>query len=190
MIVRLLVLIAAGLASLLVGLVQVKASHPRKGPASADRSQPHRVQEDASVSVAGTGSAIAEDDGPIIQFTELISIPFGFDATLPLMDGGAAVLASGPGACTAGEEISIAITLTQSLGGASATGQWSGTCTGVDQGWKEPVTVASGPLFISGDAEACGHATTRDDGSVTDAMNWCDDVSLMWTVFLPVIQKP
>lgn len=127
-------------------------------------------------------------DGQIgIQATGRISIPFGIDPTLPLYDNGEEVLVNGHGGCTAGETVSVVITLTQTTG-ASAVGQTEETCTGVLQQWNLTATATATNLEPT-EAEACGLAVTRSDGIVTDTFDWCRDVAFASLhYYLPIIR--
>lgn len=172
--VRTVVVAVAGFVLLLVGLGQANA-----------------VEVGTSDGQEGV-RAESGGEGPVIQAPELISIPYGFDATLPLTADGSAVVASGFGACTDGEEITIAFTITLSTTtGAQATGVWNGDCTGELQTWTGEGTFATpSPNVTVGPAEACAFAETRDGDGVTDMQEWCDPVRLGEAVFLPVIQTP
>ncbi|MCA9876041.1 MAG: hypothetical protein KC441_20350 [Anaerolineales bacterium] len=128
-----------------------------------------------------------------IKSTYRISVPFGFNTPLPILNGGNEVLASGHGGCTAGEEVTVGITVTQpiSVSGAVATGEKVWTCNGETQMWQMTATaVTTTTVLVDGPAEACGLATTRADGSVTDTFDWCRDVDLV-TVnpqnYLPIV---
>ena len=171
------VVIAAAFALLLVGLSQ--ASAVEKGAAA---------HEEAAQTDPG-------DDGPGIQATELISIPYGFEIAQTLPGAIDPVVVSGIGACTAGEEITIFFTVTQSSTGATATGEWNGDCTGEVQTWTgEGALATPSPNFSGGLAEGCATAETRDGESVTDTQDWCDPLILtneeLATVFLPVALAP
>lgn len=170
---RALIIAAAAVALLLGGLSQADADENR-------------------MAAEGRTAQAVPGDGPVIQATERISIPYGFDPTLPLSNDGDSIVASGVGACTDGEDITIAFTVTQSTSGATATGAWNGDCTGELQTWTGEATLAtSSPTFTGGEAEACASAETRDTGSVTDTQDWCDPVVLTTeTVFVPVVRKP
>lgn len=174
LIVRLVVIVAAAFALLLVGLNQANAI--QEGPGSRSR----------------TALTEGGDGGPIVQATERISIPYGFHAVLPLLNGGTSVRVSGEGACTpAGEPISIAVTVTQSLSGASATDTWNGTCTGERQVWTKIVTVTSGPDFSGGAAHADAFATAPDVDGEPSTRKWDSDVFLARSqAFLPIATKP
>lgn len=171
---RTLLVAIAGFALLLVGLNQANAID--EGGSATSREE----QTDA-------------DNGETdIQAPELISIPYGFDATLPLTDEGASVVASGVGACTDGHEITIAFTITLSTTtGAQATGTWNGDCTGELQTWTgEGAFATPSPNVTVGRAEACAFAETRDADEVTATQSWCDPVIVGETVYLPVVLTP
>lgn len=174
LIVRVCVVACAGFALLFIGLNESRATEQRVH--------------------AGEQSALPQrsDDGPGIQATERISIPFGFDAGLAMMGDGAAIVAAGVGGCTDGEAITIAYTITQAASNATVTGLWNGQCSGQLQTWRNTATATPSPNFAVGPAEACAFAETRDgEDGVSDTQAWCDDVILTSpAAFLPVILKP
>jgi hypothetical protein len=174
LVIRTLVVTVAAFALLLVGLNQAQALE--KGVAAGEQS----AQTEAG------------DGGDDVRATERISIPYGFDSTLALSDTGDVVVASGVGACDAGQEITIAFTVTQSATGAMATGVWNGNCTGELQSWTKEGTLATpSPNFSGGEAEACAFAETFAGTTVTDDQDWCDDVFLASeNVFLPNVLNP
>lgn len=130
-----------------------------------------------------------EGDGPIVQVTERISIPFGFDGALRLANDGSIAAVSGQGACTAGDSITITFVVTQTSSGAIANGVWNGECTGQRQTWTQAPTATPSPNFDSGEAVAC--ATAQTLGDEPDTQEWCDPVFLApYTVYLPHIQNP
>ncbi len=127
---------------------------------------------------------------PAIRATHLISIPYGFQTPLPILDSGREVKASGHGGCTAGEQVTVAITITQSTSGAIATGENEHTCTGQLQTWSSVVTADTPSDFVDGAGEACGFATSRDGSDVTDTYKWCRDVvlaTLNEQIYLPMV---
>lgn len=162
-----------GIVLLFVGLRQVNAIEPGNGGG------------------AFTVRAETVDNGPIIQATERISIPFGFNPALPLMNNGALVTAVGQGGCTAGEAVTIVFTVTQPSTSESVNGVWNGVCTGERQTWRETPAATPLPSFSPGTAEACAYAETEGESGVSDTQTWCDDVILTphW-VYLPVVLKP
>jgi hypothetical protein len=128
-----------------------------------------------------------------IQPRLFISIPFGINPTLPVLDTGQEVMVSGHGGCTQDELVTVVLTVTQSTSGAVATGQKELTCTGEPQTWSAPVTAESTTSFATNPAEACGTATTYDGIYQTDTFDWCRDVDLIrmdHSDYLPMIVKP
>lgn len=123
-----------------------------------------------------------------IRSTRRISIPYGFDAMLPILPGGAELLASGHGACTADQQVTLAITVTQPSSSAQATAETQQLCSGQLQNWRVTVAPVGPYLFSEGAAEACGFATTRDAGNITDTYEWCRDVALV--VVTPRVYVP
>lgn len=102
-------------------------------------------------------------------------------------------MASGHGGCTAGEQFTVAVTITQYTSGAMATGETQGTCTGILQNWSSLATTVSTTSLAAGPAEACGFATTRENGYITDTYEWCLDMSLVsldQQLYLPTVLKP
>jgi len=169
-IVRTFIVAAAGFALLMLGLGQASAI-------------------DGGMAANQTG----QDNGRQgIRATERISIPYGFDLALPPTNDGNIITASGKGACTAGDDITIAFTVTQSSSEASASGIWNGTCTGDVQTWTKAVTTATpSPNFMIGEGEACAFAETHDGDSVTATQEWCDRILVATDIsFLPNIQRP
>ncbi|MGD2048721.1 MAG: hypothetical protein PVH03_04465 [Chloroflexota bacterium] len=152
---------------------------------------PHPVEPLESEADSDPVSVV--DRSPSIQATYRISIPYGFDTPLPVLADGREVVASGHGACTAGEQVTVAITVTQTTSGAVATGENQHTCTGQLQNWSSVVTVDTTSSLTAGPAEACGFATARDGMDITDTFEWCKDVDLIelnQRVHLPAIIKP
>ena len=176
------VLIAGAFIETALGKVQPESyNHP-------ERSISHPLPPSHLSSQQATGIAANNDaDGQIgIQATGRISIPFGIAPVLPLYDGGEKVLVSGHGGCTAGQTVSVVVTVTQTTG-ASAVGQTDEICTGVLQQWNLMATATAATNLEATEAEACGVAVTRSDGSITDTFDWCRDVALAWPHFLPLI---
>lgn len=121
-----------------------------------------------------------------------ISIPYGFDTPLPILNGGSEVIASGHGGCTDGQQVTVAITITQAASSAVATGEKVQNCNGMLQTWSAVTTATTSDLFVNGAAEACGFATTRDGTYITDTFNWCKDVNLVELneqTYLPIAIK-
>jgi hypothetical protein len=129
---------------------------------------------------------------PDIQATYRISIPYGIASPLPLSSDGQNVVVTGHGSCTAGEQVTVVVTVTQSTTGASGTGQVQQTCAGESQlqYWTAIVTADTSASFEAGSAHAFGLATTRSDGDVTDSFEWDRDLTLTdWFINLPLVTK-
>lgn len=142
-------------------------------------------------SEADAPAAVGEE--PVIRATRRISIPFGFDTPLPVLAGGRDVIASGHGGCTADQQVTVAVTLTQSTSGAVATGEWMNSCSGELQTWSLRVTAHTTSSFATAAAEACGLATAREGAYVTDTFDWCKDVDLIrldQRAYVPLILVP
>ncbi len=137
--------------------------------------------------IAGAALIAQPDVG--IQNTERISIPFGITHTLPLRDGGQAVVVIGHGSCTAGETVTLFVTVTHGATGATAMGQTTESCSGEEtlQVWSL-TAAASGPALEAGQAEVCGLAMSYAGDVQTDSYAWCrPDVTLAWLHYLPLI---
>jgi hypothetical protein len=154
-----------------------------------------RLRTSPAVSAAPARRAAPEAIGaygvprlPSIKASYRISIPFGFGTPLPILDQGQSVLTNGHGGCTAGEQVTVAVTVTQAATGAEATGGTQESCTGELQRWNAQVTLQSGGPFVAGEAQACGYAVTRDGDEVTDTYPWCRDITLGWPLNLPFLQ--
>jgi hypothetical protein len=148
-----------------------------------------RAQAPQPPDPADPGGAYGADGGTGIQATTRISIPFGFQTPLPALHAGRDVLASGHGGCTADELVTVVVTVTQSSSGAVATGEHQWTCTGELQTWSLLVAANTSASFSSAAGQACGLATTRSGGYVTDSFDWCKDVDLLrldQQLYLPV----
>jgi hypothetical protein len=125
---------------------------------------------------AGRTSMAAQGDEPsplAIRAPRRISIPFGIAPILPIVNEGRDVVVAGHGGCSAGEMVTIAISITQHGTGAVATGEIVEPCTGVEQQWQLTAAAIISPSFVAGPADACGTATTRLGDEITDAESWC-----------------
>lgn len=82
-------------------------------------------------------------------------------------------------ACTAGQQVSVRVTLTQ--GQAIGHGVGGGDCTGEAAEYPVRVTAQGAASFVPGDAQACGEAINRDRGRIVDTRQWCraDPVQLI-----------
>lgn len=143
----------------------------------------------ATAASAPDSQSAAVSNGPGIQHTERISIPYGITDTLPLRNGGQEVLVIGHGSCTAGETVTIMLTVTHSATALTATGQLTEPCAGEEtlQIWSTVATATTSPL-PAGQAEVCGLATTYEGETQTDSYAWCrPDVTLAWLYYLPLL---
>jgi hypothetical protein len=122
-----------------------------------------------------------------IQSTRRISIPYGFTTPMRLNAEGEVTGVAGHGGCTKGEQVTIAVTLTQTSTTALATGQTQQVCSGELQAWGATVAPVPGAAFAADPAEACGKAVTHDGETITDDFVWCRDVDLVFGVYLPLV---
>jgi hypothetical protein len=129
------------------------------------------------------GSAVAEWE---IQSTRRISIPFGIATPLMLRDLGRSVLVAGHGGCTAAQQVTVQVTLTQTATAALATGQTEEVCTGELQSWSSIAVDTTGVRLVAEPAQVCGVAETREGDSLTDRFAWCRDVDLVYGLYLPL----
>jgi hypothetical protein len=127
---------------------------------------------------------------PFIRPTLLISIPFGLEPSPHLGNDGGPIFVDGHGGCTAGEIVGIQVTVTQSTTGALATGDTQEICTGELQQWSVRAAADGADRFAAGPARACGVATTRSEGQITDTFEWCRDITLVYAVYLPIVPGP
>jgi hypothetical protein len=188
---RILIVAAIALLSIYAGQAIVAAARTDDAPPESvwNHQPPDAPPQATSGDEVGDGTVSSVG----IQATRRITIPYGFETPLPVLDDGRDVVASGHGGCTVDEQVTVAITITQSTSGAMATGQKVQTCTGELQTWSFAVTADTTPYFADGPAEACGLATTRDAGYVTDTYDWCKDVDLInlnHYLYLPAALKP
>jgi hypothetical protein len=106
-----------------------------------------------------------------------------------LRDTGLDVLAKGHGGCAVGQIVTVDVEITQTASAALATAQTEAVCTGELQYWSATVAVDGTDRFRPGLARACGVATTRDGGAVTDTFEWCRDVTLVVQTYLPLVMR-
>jgi hypothetical protein len=125
-----------------------------------------------------------------IQSTSRISIPYGITTPLMLRTNGQSILVAGHGGCTAGQQVTVQVTLFQTATAALATGQTQDVCTGVLQHWSSTAVALSDTVFIAAPAQACGVAETRDGETSTDRFEWCRDVDLVYGIYLPLVIHP
>src|SRR5581483_881887 len=102
-----------------------------------------------------------------------------FETNLVLSKNERHVFAMGHVGCTEGEIYRIEATLTQSLTGAMARGNTHGLCTGDLQQWQAETTARGPNRFQQGEALICGVILTLEDNVITDAWQWCKNVTLV-----------
>lgn len=107
-------------------------------------------------------------DGPVIQALRAISIPYGFEDAYPIYTNGRQVAVSATGACEAGQQLRLHITVTQEAMGAHGEGRAVAFCTGEEQTVDVRVMARGPDGFVAGPAHIAGSATTRERGKVTD----------------------
>jgi hypothetical protein len=141
-------------------------------------------------------AAQADHESPMldIRAPQRISIPFGIAPILPLINEGREVIVSGHGGCSAEETVTIAISITQPLYGAVATGEIVEDCTGAEAQWQLTATAVTTASLVAGPAEACGTATTYLGDEPTDTDSWCRDepallVAFEHHLYLPLIAR-
>lgn len=171
----------AAISSILLAAIAFLATvvtYMPQAQAQSDPASPAPATSDLNRSLQTAPSSPVEPITAGIRATDRISIPYGFQSTLPLIDDGQTVIARGHGGCTAGQQFTVDVTVTQGAYGVIGAGQTTGTCDGQLQTWHAMVQAYPGSSFSSGPAESCGTATTSDDGAQTDVFEWCKDVVL------------
>lgn len=73
--------------------------------------------------------------------------------------------------CTAGQQVSVRVTLTQ--GPAIGHGVGGGDCTGQPAEYPVRVAARRATSFAPGGAQACAEAINRDRGRIVDTKQWC-----------------
>lgn len=144
-----------------------------------------RQQMQRARAVDGRMSA-GESGAPGIRSSRRISIPYGFADNLPLMNGNT-ITASGHGGCSEGATVTILVTVTQAINGATGGGQTEQICTGDLQTWDVEVHADQYSTFVDGPAEACGKASTPESFGEPSTYEWCKAVRLNWQIYLPAV---
>lgn len=98
------------------------------------------------------------------------------DPVAHITDSGRQIAVTGPIVCTAGEQVTLRVTVTQRTTGAVAQGRTHFLCTGQLQHWDVWVTNDDPALFEEGAATAVALAHTRAQGEPTDAHQWLVEV--------------
>lgn len=160
-----------------IGLLLVKQADTQANDLTK-RFNPHEQLKPVQAAYLADEANMVKD-APALRTTRRISIPYGFRPALPILAAGSQVETTGHGGCTAGEQVTVAITITQPASGAVATGENEHTCTGQLQIWRSVLTADTPTPFEEEAAEACGLATSRDGADITDTYAWCRDVVLV-----------
>lgn len=100
------------------------------------------------------------------------------DPSALVTNNGWHIVVSGPIACTAGERVTLRVTVTQRTTGAVAHGRTRFTCAGDLQQWEVRVVNHSTTPFEEGVATAVARARTTAQGEPTDAHQWLVEVLL------------
>lgn len=114
-----------------------------------------------------------------VPATAAISSPGGIGGTGGLGPQGRTATVTAIIGCTAGQQVSVRVTLVQ--GQAIGHGVGGGDCTGEAAEYPVRVTAQGAASFVPGDAQACGEAINRDRGRIVDTRQWCraDPVQLI-----------
>ena len=133
-----------------------------------------RASAPATGAVPANATHAAEAPSPFqINSPQRISIPYGIAPILPLINEGRDVLVSGHGGCPLGETVTIAISISQPLYGAVATGEVVQSCTDAAEPFQLIARTTISPNLTAGLADACGVATMRLGDDVTEVREWC-----------------
>jgi hypothetical protein len=109
----------------------------------------------------------------LVQAAQAAILQNTIDHTASLTGHGRYALVTGPIACTAGDTLSIRVTLTQTTTGAQGQGRARLTCTGNLQTWAVKVSAFGVSAFKPGPAAACARASTSVQDRLTDERRWC-----------------
>ena len=101
------------------------------------------------------------------------------DPAARMTERGQLIFITGPITCTAGERVTLHITVTQRSTGAVGQGRTRFTCAGVLQQWEARAVSHGTALFEEGPATAVALARTRARGVPTDAHQWLAELTLL-----------
>jgi len=123
---------------------------------------------------------VSDPQEPLLVARRLISIPFGIDASLPIVEYGNAVVASGHGTCTEGGSwYRLRVDVVQASTGARAMGSTEGDCLGGSALMWEALAVTPPPFaFEAGPAEVCAMVQVFPDHGSVVVGKWCADVTV------------
>ena len=100
------------------------------------------------------------------------------DAVAHQTEDGRQIVVTGPIVCTAGERVTLRVTVTQRSTGAVGQGHTRFTCTGALQQWEVWITHGKKAAFAYGVATAVAFARTTAQGTPTDAHQWLVEVTV------------
>jgi hypothetical protein len=101
------------------------------------------------------------------------------DLVAHLTEGGRELTVTGPIACTAGERLTLRVTVTQRSTGAVAEGHTRFMCTGALQQWEVRIVRHKKAAFAAGTATAVARANSTAQGEPTDAHQWLVECTLV-----------
>lgn len=120
------------------------------------------------------------EEASAILARRIISIPFGIDTNLAIIEAGGGVMVSGHGVCPAqGEYFQLKSTVTQAVTGVRAKGRTEAVCSASGPSlWSLQAVTPDSKRLEAGPAQACAQAVihTREQGALV--YEWCKDVSL------------
>ncbi|HSJ59362.1 MAG TPA: hypothetical protein VLC95_19410, partial [Anaerolineae bacterium] len=135
----------------------------------------------ASVAVVRDAAvpSVAEQD-PLLVARRVISIPFGIDASVPIVEDGDAVVVSGHGVCPEGaESYRLRVEVDQPSTGTRAMGVTEGDCVGgTSLTWQAMAMTPPPFAFSPGPAQACAMVQLFFSREGTIVHQWCVDVTL------------
>lgn len=160
---RRLLIISFGVICALAAAVLVLFAGSQAAPALAD-------------SFSGISES-ASQQGTTIIARRLISVPFGIQSSLGLLNE-KQVMVAGHGKCGAnGERYKLSTTVTQ--GNTKAKGYVQGLCEGSEMFmWSTVATANPSKAFRPGGAEACGMAIIYTHHNGANVTKWCKEVTL------------
>lgn len=101
------------------------------------------------------------------------------DSTGVVADNGRRLIVTGPIEVTAGESITLSVTVTQRSTGAVAEGQVVFDGTGSTQQWQVDAIAHGRETFEAGAATVVAMAQTTSRGKATDAHQWLVNITLV-----------
>jgi hypothetical protein len=126
-----------------------------------------------------TLAPVADPAAASLSLRRVISIPWGIGDVLEISEDGAEILMSGHGTCW-GDALmfDLRVSVAQSTTLAFAEGHTVDVCTGDEQPWDAPATVADGGALEAGPARACATAVEWAKHGIAEEQSWCKEVEL------------